>query len=232
MKLTAIGDIHGRSIWKKIVSKNDFDKVVLIGDYFDSFTIDPKKQIANFKEIIRFKKKYPQKVVLLLGNHDYHYLNSTTDRYSGFVDSMKKEVSKLLHKAIDEGLIQICFVYDKFLFSHAGITKTWFKKNIFYKKNLEEAINEKFIKHPDAFRFTAGKKHDRFGNEACQTPIWVRPPSLRKDKLDDLIHVVGHTELCNLEISEGVILIDCLGTSGEYLQIKDGKVSINKLSDI
>jgi hypothetical protein len=145
---------------------------------------------------------------------------------------MKKEVSKLIHKAIDEGLIQICFVYDKFLFSHAGITKIWFKKNIFYKKNLEEAINEKFIKHPDVFRFTAGKKHDQFGNEACQTPIWVRPPSLRKDKLDGFIHVVGHTELYNLEIGEGVILIDCLGTSGEYLQIKDGKVRINKLSDI
>ena len=40
MKTIVIGDIHGRTIWKQIVIENpDFDKLVFIGDYFDSFDI-------------------------------------------------------------------------------------------------------------------------------------------------------------------------------------------------
>ena len=49
MKIIAIGDIHGRSIWKNIVSANSYDKVVFLGDYFDSFDIHTLDQIDNFK---------------------------------------------------------------------------------------------------------------------------------------------------------------------------------------
>ena len=39
MKTIAIGDIHGLSIWKDIINKENPDKVIFIGDYFDSFDI-------------------------------------------------------------------------------------------------------------------------------------------------------------------------------------------------
>ena len=39
MKTILIGDIHGRSIWKRIVADEKPDRVVFIGDYFDSFDI-------------------------------------------------------------------------------------------------------------------------------------------------------------------------------------------------
>ena len=51
MKIIAIGDLHGRTLWKYIVSKVDFDVVVFIGDYFDTHeNISPVQQIKNFKE--------------------------------------------------------------------------------------------------------------------------------------------------------------------------------------
>lgn len=84
MKIIAIGDIHGNSIWKDIVASTTFDKVVFIGDYFDSFTIPYQQQIENFKEILDFKRSNINKVVLLAGNHDYHYMNSVTETYSGY----------------------------------------------------------------------------------------------------------------------------------------------------
>ena len=37
MKLVAIGDIHGRDIWKQIVETEQPNTVVFVGDYFDSF---------------------------------------------------------------------------------------------------------------------------------------------------------------------------------------------------
>ena len=51
-KLVAIGDIHGRDIWKQIVDQEQPDTVVFVGDYFDSFDIPGKAQIDNFKNII------------------------------------------------------------------------------------------------------------------------------------------------------------------------------------
>ncbi len=68
MKLVAIGDIHGRDIWKQIVETEQPNTVVFVGDYFDSFDIPGKVQIDNFKNIIQWKHDNPQcKVVLLIG---------------------------------------------------------------------------------------------------------------------------------------------------------------------
>lgn len=36
MRVIALGDTHGRLHWKAITSKDDFDKVIFIGDYFDT----------------------------------------------------------------------------------------------------------------------------------------------------------------------------------------------------
>ena len=76
MKIVALGDTHGRDMWKTIVKiEEDFDKLLFIGDYFDTRDdIDASTQIQNFKEILEFKKENPDKVILLIGNHDFHYL--------------------------------------------------------------------------------------------------------------------------------------------------------------
>ena len=54
-KTVFIGDIHGRSIWKQIVEKENADRVIFIGDYFDSYDIIAVEQIQNFKDIIEYK---------------------------------------------------------------------------------------------------------------------------------------------------------------------------------
>ena len=57
MKTIIIGDIHGRSVWKQIVEKEqDAHKIVFLGDYFDSFDIKGVEQLHNFNEIIKFKQ--------------------------------------------------------------------------------------------------------------------------------------------------------------------------------
>lgn len=66
------------------------------------------------------------------------------------------------------------------------------------------------------------------GDDVTQTPIWVRPYSLQIDKLDDFRQVVGHTTQDKLQIGKHITYIDTLGTSGEYLIIEDGVMSIGK----
>ncbi len=92
MQTVVISDLHGKDVWKKIVSKENFDKVVFLGDYFDSYDIPYDKQMENFKKIIKFKKKNKDKVVILLGNHDLHNLSELNERYSGYQYLKEKDI--------------------------------------------------------------------------------------------------------------------------------------------
>lgn len=69
MKTLFLGDIHGRDIWKDIINKENPDKVIFIGDYFDSFNILWDIQLLNFLDIMEFKKNSEKEVITLLGNH-------------------------------------------------------------------------------------------------------------------------------------------------------------------
>ena len=96
-KLVAIGDIHGRDTWKQIVEQEQPDTVVFVGDYFDSYDIPGIDQIHNFKNIIQWKLDNPQcKVVLLVGNHDFHYMSTCNEYYSGFQRDLYIPIGEVL----------------------------------------------------------------------------------------------------------------------------------------
>lgn len=224
MKLIALGDTHGRSKWKEIVElEKDADKIIFIGDYFDAKDggYSANRQIENFKDILEFKKDNPDKVILLIGNHDFHYLKGVNEEYSSYQFGYGKDINSVLQPAVDEGLLQMCYQYDKYFFSHAGLTKTWANNNNIDMDNLEDSVNELFRNDVTKFRFTIGPNGSYGGNDVTQPPIWVRPQSLVKDMVDGIICIVGHTQVRNLTVlnDENLILIDCLGTSDEYLSL-------------
>ena len=71
-----IPDIHGRNFWKNAVEKHfeDTSKTIFLGDYLDPYPwegITRKEAIANFQEIIDFKKENKDKVgrIYFLGFH-------------------------------------------------------------------------------------------------------------------------------------------------------------------
>jgi predicted phosphodiesterase len=229
MKIVAVGDTHGRSKWKEIVEmEKDFDKFIFIGDYFDAKDggYSANRQIENFKDIVEFKRSNPDKVVLLIGNHDFHYLNGVNEEYSSFQWSYRKDINEALQPIVDEGLIQMCYKHNKYFFSHAGITKTWCKNNGIYSNNLESDINNLFRDDLTKFRFTMGENGSYGGNDVTQPPIWVRPQSLVKDMVDDIICIVGHTQVKEVTFmkEENLILIDCLGTNDDYLVIENDEI--------
>jgi hypothetical protein len=232
-KLIAVGDTHGRDNWKKILEQEkEFDRFIFIGDYFDTREgISVDQQIKNFTEILDFKKANPDKVVLIIGNHDFHYLKGAGETYSGYAQYAAMDINEVLEPAVSSGHIQICYIYDELLFSHAGVTKTWVEENDIDFNNLEQSINILFMKNLEAFRFTYGENLDRSGDDVCQSPIWVRIPSLLKDMVQGFIFVIGHTTLKELYMDNNIIGIDCLGTSGEYLVIIDGMAYAKNLND-
>lgn len=230
MNIIAIGDTHGRHDWQHIVSNTEFDKVVFIGDYFDSHEdISPEQQKINFKEIIKYKKNNMDKVVLLFGNHDYHYLRNVFESYSGFQPVYKIDIAELLHNAIDHDLVQMCLVHENYIFSHAGITKTWLASTGHTSEPLQDFVNDLFKYQPGYFAFNIGLNYSPYGDDICQTPIWVRPQSLYQDQLDDYVQIVGHTQQDEIQIISGKIaLIDTIPTSGQFLRINNNQLTIEE----
>jgi hypothetical protein len=231
MKIVALGDTHGRDIWKKIVKvEEDFDKFIFIGDYFDAREdIDASKQIENFKEILEFKKENPDKVILIIGNHDFHYLKGCGETYSGYQQYAAMDINEVLQPALTSGHLQICHVFDEYIFSHAGLTQTWCENNDIDLFNIEESVNVKFMKSMESFKFEYGENLDRSGDDVTQSPIWVRIPSLLKDMVKGFTYVIGHTTIREMHMANSVIAIDCLGTSKEYLVIQNGEALARKI---
>lgn len=230
MKHIILGDTHGRAYWKYVVHTQEFDKIVFLGDYFDSWDIPGEEQIKNFQDIIRYKRDNPEKVVLLIGNHDYHYIPDCVDygNYSGFQRRYQFQIRHMLRTDLE--VMQMAYEFGNYLCTHAGVTKTWM--NTCYEltdgwaqdMGTDEFINDMFKFKPDLFRFTG---NDPYGDDPTQGPIWVRPQSLNEDAIDR-IHIVGHTGMKQIA-SEPVrfrergsgFFIDTLGTSKECLIVTD-----------
>jgi hypothetical protein len=203
MKIIAIGDSHGRAFWKLVANTEQYDKFVFIGDYWDSFDIPYIEQLHNFREICQFKRANPDKVVLLIGNHDFHYMpvaKQFGDRYSGYQHGKGLEIQHELEQNRD--ILQICYLQDNYLFTHAGVTTTWIKfadveARIKEGLRLDETINDVFNYTPNKFLFNGV---DPYGDDVDQSPIWVRPQSLNEDAYGEYVQVVGHTGMRRLPV--------------------------------
>jgi hypothetical protein len=248
MKLVAIGDIHGRNYWKQIVDQEqDADMFVFVGDYFDSFTIKGPEQINNFLDIVEFKKQSKVPVILLLGNHDYHYYPGIEDNgTSGYQTLMAPSIKHVVDD--NKQHLQAAYQVDEFVFTHAGLSSEWLDDNIIMwdVPNLAMYVNDLFYYQPQKLAYRSYKQvGDQvygvggYGSETFQGPLWIRPKALmaaNKETLrKQIIQVVGHTPQDTIDIkgkSTGgrYYFIDTLEYGqNQYLVIKDGVVSLGKL---
>lgn len=219
MKILTIGDVHGSDFWKRHVEENKdrVDCVVFMGDYFDSHDITDHKTIfKNFKEILESKDTFEKPVVMLIGNHDFHYSSFCYGRYSGYDTNTYIVAHELVDELIHHGELQLCHVVDNFIFSHAGVSSVWFYDHVSRKtkpvkgylqphgdspqivKHKKESINELqqlFVDSPRIVNFVDDyRTRSAYGDDPHQTPIWIRPSSLLKYPYDGDYHqVVGHT---------------------------------------
>lgn len=239
-KTLILGDTHGRGIWQLIVQKENPDRVIFLGDYWDSLEIPYSDQLYNFQRIIDFTRTSGKEVILLIGNHDAHYQRwaiNALEHYTGFQPIYANDICQKLKD--NEDIMQIAYKMDNFLFTHAGITKTWLENmEIENDENMVDVINDYAKYKPNLFAFGAiGRSGyvDPYGDNKWQNPIWVRPRSLMRDsKKLGYVQIVGHTVQNCIDFkgkSTGgkYYFVDTLGTSGEYLMIENGELKLGKI---
>ena len=74
-KILILPDIHGRKFYCKALCEavDKGAEIVCLGDYLDPYRGDDlheKGVFAPMKELVEVKKQYPDRVHLLIGNHD------------------------------------------------------------------------------------------------------------------------------------------------------------------
>lgn len=224
-KYLVIPDVHGRDFWMKPVDEaleNPEMKIVFLGDYLDPYPYEWEDEnttgmeaavkcrtvaLDRFKRILELKKQSPDRITLLLGNHDCGYAigsdicDCRTDYdHREEIEYLFKDNRFLFH------LADSCDIAGKhFLFSHAGILKGWmnqivtkeqqslpmFRPDVFLNNAwwTEDYRVLDYLGAYDRYRGYLGYKYG--------SPIWSDIRSWVKVTPEETFgfNIVGHTQL-------------------------------------
>lgn len=152
-KILVCGDIHGRheaveNAYRQFVDGN-YDLLIFLGDYVDSYDRSNEDMLRTLNLLFDIKYLFPDKVVLLTGNHDITYLYFPDYYCTGFRDTLQPSLTYLYNE--NRTLFQSAFQLNSYLFTHAGVNKGWYNK---YKSWLDEYRNLLGITKED--------EHERF----------------------------------------------------------------------
>lgn len=238
IKYLIIPDVHGRSFWQRPVEEclsGSDCKIVFLGDYLDPYPYEWEdadtspalarvkcKEVAldRFKQILDLKKRYPDRVTLLLGNHDCGYAISSdicdcrTDygRYRE-IEDLFKDNRELFQLAEEVNLGD-----RRIVFSHAGILKGWAR--CIWKTAVDEPgfrvtdrlNNAWLVEDNDILNWLGEYDHYR-GWDGSQygSPVWSDIRSWVRVTPEETFgfNICGHTQLDEPVMLDCIACIDC-----------------------
>lgn len=221
MNILIIPDVHGRTFWRRAKDLvKQYQKIIFLGDYLDPYgyeRITPDMALVEFLDIIEFKKKYPKKVTLLLGNHDLHYLSPYFVPSSRRDDWRAGEYQEIFEKNRD---LFTCFKMfrsfgHKWLFSHAGITQHWLRQNKLLLSDLldmsmDELLDNRGVKWGGLLEQIS---YYRGGPNEWGSPVWMDIHEGFNGSMvidEKTTQIVGHNQLKDgICLGEGVYFTDC-----------------------
>lgn len=137
-------DIHGRDFWKSVLCNNcdwETDTYIFLGDFFDPYKfehISVPDAIENFQQLmnaVNRLKDNGKEAIMLIGNHDAHYVNWIFDKhiggirksryYADKISSLLTSIPNFTHSLAYEMII----VNKRVLFTHAGVTLNWYNEH-------------------------------------------------------------------------------------------------------
>lgn len=201
MKIITIGDLHGKDCWKQIVS-TQYDKIVFIGDYVDSVDKRSEDIVENLKAIIAFKLQQSEKVILLIGNHDIHYLHFPKHPCSEFDSTIQPELTRIFNEYKSE--FQVAWQHGQYLFTHAGVSRkywVWLQQmlegnlHVYHAPNMATYLNQIHQTDPHLL-FVCGTKRGGFYPHGG--PLWADEKETQDDHIDDFHQVVGHSQISKI----------------------------------
>ena len=215
-KYLVISDLHGKEFKEIYDIKidffcNDFDKIILLGDYFDTYDYEIMKskiQLKRFEEIFEIKAR-DSRIEVLLGNHETMYLWKTEEErvrlnYVNKCVDFEKEIKESIERHIRNKEINIAFETKKYIFSHQGIN------NMFMIgagcKSIEEVNYKLHNREYEIFDVREGLRW--WWNEGRLIKGYEQIDWLVDDMWGKKKQIVGHYQRNGVRIYDNLIAIE------------------------
>jgi hypothetical protein len=196
-KTLIISDLHNRVGWiEDFLKDTSHDKVVFLGDYFDSFydTPDMAEKTARW---LKYSLSISNRVHLF-GNHDMSFCRPTNEfaRCPGFSEEKSRRINHILNRT-DWNKFKFHEIEQEWLLSHAGAHPTIFSHPIHgpsfewiekYSAQGLEAFNSN-IPHP-TYQYSSARGMSRTGDVGGLTWLDWNHEFVA---IENLKQIVGHT---------------------------------------
>ena len=230
-RLIIIPDVHGRDFWREAVRDNPDGEFLFLGDYLDPYEFEGISEADAFRgleDILEFKKGNPDRVTLLWGNHDLHYMYPELmgSRYD--FDNAERnahmfwdhqELFKIAHEAVAAG--------KRFLFSHAGVGMGWVRYNFpaLQAEEVNATLLNDLVGYPAFMSALEDVSVYRGGDKRYGSMVWadIHEQSDVANQFPGVIQVFGHSLLGHpFNYEDRIYCLDCRRAFS--LDYEDGRV--------
>lgn len=209
-ELLIIPDVHGRTFWKE-PCESWKDEIVFLGDYHDPYgkaigEPSPEESLENLRELVKFVTSRKEGTIkCLLGNHDSsYYTGNFKCRYDySHNEEVLNLIKQLNPKVVHELWWEVRGVYNKYLCTHAGITKNWLDAH-----ELKDACQVTL----DNLSILEEVPISRGGKSYYGSPIWNSLEDFENEEhLPEYYQIFGHTWGGRTEpiITDTYAMLDC-----------------------
>ena len=234
IKTLIIPDVHGREFWiapvTEVLSETDAH-IVFLGDYHDPYPREWDEDadcrtisLERFRERVDIAREHPDRITLLIGNHDCGYCIGEDICSSRWDRRHYRELGKIFDDNHD--LFKIAEEYDvagkHVIFSHAGILRGW-ANSVWGKEvvdsegfNVVDELNKAWNENTYSILNALGD-YDKFrgwGGMAYGSPVWSDILAWTDLKPEETFgyNIVGHTQCVDKPIIFDTIAdLDCRG---------------------
>ena len=194
-KTIIISDIHNDYLTaEKIISKENPEKIIFLGDYFDDFD-DTVQDAINTAKWLK-KSLQQENRIHLIGNHDLSYMTDNPNlKCMGHREDKHKAIKE--HNIDWNKLLMHYWIDDKWLCTHAGLSNDFFKQQCnkksdsiqkildFSKRDLEKIDDKNYIHSFFQVGFSRGGSNGVGGPLWCDYDEFVDIPGINQ--------IFGHT---------------------------------------
>ena len=248
-KLLIIPDVHGRTFWRKALTTGDYERIVFLGDYVDPYSregIDTPTAIDILQEILQLKEQRKEQVVLLLGNHDLHYMyGDFYDLAAGSrYDHRHAPILKLLfreHRALFDMAYETTIKSRRYLFTHAGVNSLWLQRNIGVIGQADAPHLNLLTDTTEGIQALAQVGRMRGGYDESGSMVWADVDEMIHDSRQEspsagdcpsgepcCYQIFGHSQHANPLVGEHFACLDCrrafaLDDEGRLTDVTNGQ---------
>ena len=226
-RILIIPDVHGRTFWRDAVEAAGEMPIVFLGDYLDPYPdewISRQEAWDDLQAIVALKKAQPERVTLLLGNHDLAYVNSAL-KGSRFDQRNAQRNRAFFFENL--AMFDMTFSLEvpghpghpgrRYLLSHTGILPGWVSANerLFgADDDIGDCLND--LLHDDSQRFPlmmalADVSFIRGGLDQYGSPVWADVSEHATDRFewDGVYQIFGHSRMPEAIITPYWACLDC-----------------------